>query len=92
MVAGLIVGAIIALFCFLLGYLSGARFTQAYKENVVAKEDHKSMELDGHDDHDEMNEIERFAVEKKEREQRKITADLFRTRKGLLSYKKFVRE
>ena len=81
MVVGMIVGAIIALFCFLLGYLSGVRFTQNANQDVAVT--------------DEEGIILRVPVDEAnvvETEQRKSTSDLFRSKNGLLSYKKFVRE
>jgi len=98
MVVGMIVGATIALFCFLLGYVSGARFAQASHENVVAEEYHKPtdtiepIEPIEQDVFDENISHNTFSWLEKEREQRKATSNLFRTKKGLLSYKKFVRE
>ena len=101
MVVGMIVGATIALFCFLLGYVSGARFAQASHENVVSEEYHKPMdtiepiepiEPIEQDVFDENISHNTFSWLEKEREQRKATSNLFRTKKGLLSYKKFVRE
>lgn len=97
MAMGMMVGAIIALFCFIMGYFVGEKQALDSVDNEDVYEGSKSQQINENLSPSftsmyETNEIERFKIVKDEMEQRKIASNLFRTKKGLLSYKKFVRE
>lgn len=83
MVVGMIVGAIIALFCFMLGYLAGVRKTRNFYEKEIRTADPISFSEE---------QLSELSTEHEEITECKRASDLFRTSKGLLSYKKFVRE
>jgi hypothetical protein len=81
MVVGMIVGAVIALFCFLSGYYLGAKgYCVGYKELDVSNDFEAEPVI--------MPETKN--VGEVSNTQNK-TVDLFRTDRGLLSYKKYVR-
>jgi hypothetical protein len=87
MVVGLVVGAIIALFCFILGCWAGARFAESninsMKNNDVATfREEPIVETLNKTNHDEFE---------RDGKSENNTVDLFRTSRGLLSYKKYVR-
>lgn len=103
-VSGMLVGAIIALFCYIAGYFHGEKHAldSADNENVFVgkKADEWNNTTVSFVDPfvqkdssaDEIYEKQHLKLVKDELEQRKKASNLFRTKKGLLSYKKFVRE
>ena len=93
--AGMTAGAIIALFFFVIGYILGSKYDVVWDEESDKPEQEGVKAIPAYSDIDSVyqkREMERFEIEKRELEQRRKATDLFRSKKGLLSYKKFVRE